>query len=133
MTPLLIMMKDQYANYVIQRMVDVVDGDQREALIQKIRPHLASLRKYTYGKHIIAKVRGGWVPAPPPPRRLTLSVPLRPRSPLRSRSGHQVERYMQQGYGGGPSGMGAMQHHGNGHMSGSMMGVPGGSLDATLA
>ena len=58
MTPLLIMMKDQYANYVIQRMVDVVDGDQREALIQKIRPHLASLRKYTYGKHIIAKVRG---------------------------------------------------------------------------
>ena len=49
-------------------MVDVVDGDQREALIQKIRPHLASLRKYTYGKHIIAKVRawvgawvGGWV------------------------------------------------------------------------
>eukprot|EP00160_Parvularia_atlantis_P014098 Unigene3305_Nuclearia_a/m.10140 Unigene3305_Nuclearia_a/g.10140 ORF Unigene3305_Nuclearia_a/g.10140 Unigene3305_Nuclearia_a/m.10140 type:complete len:883 (-) Unigene3305_Nuclearia_a:227-2875(-) len=55
-TPLLVMMKDQFANYVIQRMVDVVDGDQRETLIQKIRPHLATLRKYTYGKHIISKV-----------------------------------------------------------------------------
>lgn len=55
-TPLVVMMKDQFANYVIQRMVDVVDGDQRETLIAKIRPHLASLRKYTYGKHIISKV-----------------------------------------------------------------------------
>jgi len=24
--------------------------------LQRIRPHLASLRKYTYGKHIIAKM-----------------------------------------------------------------------------
>lgn len=56
MTPLIVMMKDQFANYVIQRMVDVVDGEQRETLIQKIRPHLSTLRKYTYGKHIISKV-----------------------------------------------------------------------------
>ena len=55
-TPLLLMMKDQYANYVIQRMVDVVEGTQREQMIAKIRPHIATLRKYTYGKHIINKI-----------------------------------------------------------------------------
>jgi len=36
-TPLQIMMKDQYANYVIQKMLDVVNDQQRELLITKIR------------------------------------------------------------------------------------------------
>ncbi|ORZ09900.1 armadillo-type protein [Absidia repens] len=51
--PLVTMMKDQYANYVVQKMLDVVDDDQRELLVNKIRPHLQSLKKYTYGKHLI--------------------------------------------------------------------------------
>lgn len=51
--PLVSMMKDQYANYVIQKMLDVVDDDQRELLVNKIKPHLQSLKKYTYGKHLI--------------------------------------------------------------------------------
>ena len=50
------MMKDPFANYVIQRTLDVADVDQREQLVLKIRPHLPTLKKYTYGKHIIAKV-----------------------------------------------------------------------------
>lgn len=54
--PLMQMMKDQYANYVIQKMLDVSNDGQRELLISKIRPHFASLRKFTYGKHIIAKI-----------------------------------------------------------------------------
>ncbi|KAI8638178.1 armadillo-type protein [Parasitella parasitica] len=54
--PLVTMMKDQYANYVVQKMLDVVDDDQREILVNKIRPHLQSLKKYTYGKHLIQKV-----------------------------------------------------------------------------
>ncbi|KAI8343133.1 armadillo-type protein [Chlamydoabsidia padenii] len=54
--PLVTMMKDQYANYVVQKMLDVVDDDQRELLVNKIRPHLQSLKKYTYGKHLIQKV-----------------------------------------------------------------------------
>ncbi|RCH90969.1 Pumilio 1, partial [Rhizopus azygosporus] len=54
--PLVIMMKDQYANYVVQRMLDVVNDKQRKVLIEKIRPHLSSLKKYTYGKHLIQKV-----------------------------------------------------------------------------
>ncbi|CAO3685561.1 unnamed protein product [Rhizopus stolonifer] len=54
--PLAVMMKDQYANYVIQKMLDVVDDDQRELLVTKIKPHLQFLKKYTYGKHLIQKV-----------------------------------------------------------------------------
>lgn len=50
------MMKDQYANYVVQKMIDVSEPTQRKVLLQKIRPHMNSLRKYTYGKHIIAKL-----------------------------------------------------------------------------
>lgn len=50
------MMKDQYANYVVQKMIDVSEPTQRKVLMLKIRPHLNSLRKYTYGKHIIAKL-----------------------------------------------------------------------------
>lgn len=47
------MMKDQYANYVVQKMLDVVDGEQRTLLVAKIKPHLPGLKKYTYGKHLI--------------------------------------------------------------------------------
>lgn len=50
------MMKDQYANYVIQKMLDIAEPNQRKILVHKIRPHVATLRKYTYGKHIIAKL-----------------------------------------------------------------------------
>lgn len=50
------MMKDQYANYVIQKMIEIAETPQKKMLIQRIRPHLSILRKYTYGKHIIAKL-----------------------------------------------------------------------------
>ena len=50
------MMKDQFANYVVQKMIDVADPPQRKMLLQKIRPHVAALRKYAYGKHILAKL-----------------------------------------------------------------------------
>ncbi|CEI87126.1 hypothetical protein RMCBS344292_01546 [Rhizopus microsporus] len=52
--PLMSMMKDQYANYVVQKMLDVVDGSQKDLLIAKIKPHLQGLKKYTYGKHLIS-------------------------------------------------------------------------------
>ncbi|XP_072305812.1 uncharacterized protein [Eucyclogobius newberryi] len=50
------MMKDQYANYVVQRMIDMAEPAQRKIIMHKIRPHIATLRKYTYGKHILAKL-----------------------------------------------------------------------------
>ncbi len=49
-------MKDQFANYVVQKMIDVSEPAQRKLLMQRIRPHVATLRKYTYGKHILAKL-----------------------------------------------------------------------------
>lgn len=51
-----VMMKDQYANYVVQKMIDVSEPTQRKILMHKIRPHMNSLRRFTYGKHIIAKL-----------------------------------------------------------------------------
>lgn len=52
---LLTMVKDQYANYVIQKIIQTCTGDQREMLLCRIRIHLNSLKKYTYGKHIVAR------------------------------------------------------------------------------
>ncbi|XP_044266098.1 maternal protein pumilio-like isoform X5 [Tribolium madens] len=59
-----VMMKDQYANYVVQKMIDVSEPTQRKVLMHKIRPHLNSLRKYTYGKHIIAKLEKYFMKTP---------------------------------------------------------------------
>jgi len=50
------MMKDQFANYVVQKMIDIAEPTQRKLLMHKIRPHVATLRKFTYGKHILAKL-----------------------------------------------------------------------------
>lgn len=50
------MMKDQFANYVVQKMLDVAEQPIRKELMIQIRPHLAMLRKYIYGKHIINKM-----------------------------------------------------------------------------
>jgi pumilio RNA-binding family len=49
-------MKDQYANYVVQKVLETCDDDQREMLLSRIRVHLHALKKYTYGKHIVARV-----------------------------------------------------------------------------
>ncbi|KAM4867800.1 pumilio homolog 2 isoform 4-T4 [Thomomys bottae] len=50
------MMKDQYANYVVQKMIDMAEPAHRKIIMHKIRPHITTLRKYTYGKHILAKL-----------------------------------------------------------------------------
>ncbi|KAL5249454.1 hypothetical protein ACHWQZ_G018340 [Mnemiopsis leidyi] len=50
------MMKDQFANYVVQKMYDVADHIQKRTIMSKIKPHLQTLRKFPYGKHILAKL-----------------------------------------------------------------------------
>uniref|UniRef100_A0A8D2CT54 PUM-HD domain-containing protein n=1 Tax=Sciurus vulgaris TaxID=55149 RepID=A0A8D2CT54_SCIVU len=50
------MMKDQYANYVVQKMIDMAEPAQRKIIMHKIRSHITTLCKYTYGKHILAKL-----------------------------------------------------------------------------
>lgn len=53
---LVAMMKDQFANYVAQKMLGASEGKQREEFTNKIRPHLQFLKKYSYGRHLTAKV-----------------------------------------------------------------------------
>ncbi|KAJ8770831.1 hypothetical protein K2173_021746 [Erythroxylum novogranatense] len=52
---LLIMMKDQFANYVVQKILEISNDRQREILLVRIRIHFHALKKYSYGKHIVAR------------------------------------------------------------------------------
>ncbi|CAJ1970918.1 unnamed protein product [Sphenostylis stenocarpa] len=54
--PLQIMMKDQFANYVVQKVLETCDDQQLELILNRIKVHLNALKKYTYGKHIVARV-----------------------------------------------------------------------------
>jgi hypothetical protein len=54
--PLEIMMKDPYANYVVQKLLDITDADQRDLIVESIKGQAAHLRKFTYGKHILARL-----------------------------------------------------------------------------
>lgn len=49
-------MKDQFANYVVQKVLETCDDQQRELILSRIKVHLDALKKYTYGKHIVARV-----------------------------------------------------------------------------
>ncbi|KAK9683330.1 hypothetical protein RND81_10G132600 [Saponaria officinalis] len=54
--PLQVMMKDQFANYVVQKVLETCDDQQLEVILSRIKNHLTALKKYTYGKHIVARV-----------------------------------------------------------------------------
>ncbi|KAF7315723.1 PUM-HD domain-containing protein [Mycena indigotica] len=53
-TPIGLLMKDQYGNYVLQRALAVAEGEQKEALINVIRPQLATIRRHAtaYSKRL---------------------------------------------------------------------------------
>ncbi|KIJ44073.1 hypothetical protein M422DRAFT_30606 [Sphaerobolus stellatus SS14] len=53
-SPLAAMMKDQYANYVLQRCLKLSTGDQKDELMTAVRPHLSTMRKFStpYSKHL---------------------------------------------------------------------------------
>ncbi|RZR74666.1 hypothetical protein BHM03_00041083 [Ensete ventricosum] len=51
-----VMMKDQFANYVIQKALETCADEQRELILSRVKVHLNALKKYTYGKHIVARV-----------------------------------------------------------------------------
>ncbi|CAO2182369.1 unnamed protein product [Urochloa humidicola] len=54
--PLQAMMKDQFGNYVVQKVLETCDDQQRELILSRVKVHLNALKKYTYGKHIVARV-----------------------------------------------------------------------------
>lgn len=49
-------MKDQFANYVVQKVLETCDDQQRELILSRVKVHLNALKKYTYGKHIVARI-----------------------------------------------------------------------------
>ncbi|CAG0921434.1 unnamed protein product [Notodromas monacha] len=54
--PLHVMVKDQYANYVVQKMIEKAEGGQKAKLLRRLQPQIPLLRKFLYGKHILAKL-----------------------------------------------------------------------------
>ncbi|KTW32538.1 uncharacterized protein T551_00023 [Pneumocystis jirovecii RU7] len=56
MSFLLPMIKDQYANYVIKKALDVACDDQRNKLISEIKPHLQFLKKNVHGKALSSNI-----------------------------------------------------------------------------
>lgn len=49
-------MKDQYGNYVVQKVLEVCSEPQREALLARVRQQLHALKRFPYGKHIVSRV-----------------------------------------------------------------------------
>ena len=50
------MMKDRYGNYVVQKLLDTAFGERRDALLRLLREHENTLRKFSYGKHILTRL-----------------------------------------------------------------------------
>ncbi|KAH7672774.1 Translational repressor Pumilio/PUF3 and related RNA-binding proteins (Puf superfamily) protein, partial [Dioscorea alata] len=54
--PLQEMMKDQFGNYVVQKILETVDNQQRQLILSRIKAHYNSLKRFTFGKHIFTRV-----------------------------------------------------------------------------
>ncbi|CAN7117270.1 pumilio homolog 4 [Brassica rapa] len=54
--PLQAMMKDPFGNYVVQKVLETCDDQSLSLIISRIKVHLNALKRYTYGKHIVARV-----------------------------------------------------------------------------
>ncbi|XP_022765407.1 pumilio homolog 4-like isoform X2 [Durio zibethinus] len=54
--PLQAMMKDQFGNYVVQKVLETCDDHNLELILSRIKVHLNALKRYTYGKHIVSRV-----------------------------------------------------------------------------
>ncbi|CAA2997203.1 pumilio homolog 4 isoform X1 [Olea europaea subsp. europaea] len=54
--PLQAMMKDQFGNYVVQKVLETCDDQSCELILSRIKVHLNALKRYTYAKHIVSRV-----------------------------------------------------------------------------
>lgn len=66
------MLRDSFANYVVQTALDYADPMTRARLIEAIRPILPSIRQTPYGRRIASKIMG----TDPPPRMSSLMAPV---------------------------------------------------------
>uniref|UniRef100_A0AC35TMB5 DNA replication licensing factor MCM7 n=1 Tax=Rhabditophanes sp. KR3021 TaxID=114890 RepID=A0AC35TMB5_9BILA len=53
------LLRHEFGNFVIQKMLDVADNSHLKKLMNCIKPHISSLRKANYGKHIIDTIMSG--------------------------------------------------------------------------
>ncbi|GJQ09504.1 hypothetical protein GpartN1_g1295.t1 [Galdieria partita] len=54
--PLSTLVRDQFGNYVVQRILDVANEDHLKRVVSILKEQIPYLKKYSYGKHIIAKL-----------------------------------------------------------------------------
>jgi len=50
---LLLMMKDKFGNYVIQKLMQIAEGDRKAKLEKRLNDYIPVLEKLPYGKHIL--------------------------------------------------------------------------------
>lgn len=50
------LMKDQFGNYVVQKVLQTCDDRHLEMILSSIKLHLNELKTYTYGKHIVSRI-----------------------------------------------------------------------------
>jgi pumilio RNA-binding family len=55
-SPLNDLVRDSFGNYVVQRILDVARPSQRERVVNILKLQVPIIKKYSYGKHIIARL-----------------------------------------------------------------------------
>ena len=53
---LMSLMKDPYANFVVQRAFDASEGELRRKIIREVQDRAEVLSRFTYGRHILSHV-----------------------------------------------------------------------------
>lgn len=51
-----VMVNDQYANYVVQKVIETCDEWQRKLILRRLRAHHSLLHDCTYAKHVVARL-----------------------------------------------------------------------------
>lgn len=54
--PLQAMMRDPFGNYVVQKVLETCNDQSLGFILSRIKVHLNTLKRFTYGKHIVARV-----------------------------------------------------------------------------
>jgi pumilio RNA-binding family len=68
-SPISILLKDSFGNYLLQTALKTAEGEQRERLVNEVRPVLIQMRKFSasaYSKHLVASASvSNLLPVPP--------------------------------------------------------------------
>ena len=54
--PLYLLMKDQFGNYVVQRVIDMSSEDLRREMMECAQKYVFALRRHPYGKHMVVRL-----------------------------------------------------------------------------